>query len=640
MTSPAKCDHPRKRQNPLDFRLGIQSYLKRYWPFSTLIASEERRLGARLIDHEAKLENDPISPTWVDRGFEDHLLYRSVVEASVDCIKVIDLNGRLQYLSPQGCSLMELDAPAAVVGRLWEDLWPDQTKERVRSAISSAAAGGHARFQEVCENAKGRPIWWDVNVSPIRDRYGQILRILAVSRDITAQRRAAEKLEWTTSHDALTSLPNRRAFELRLNAATLRAMASGGEVGLFLLDLDYFKHVNDVHGHAAGDLILCSLAYRLQQGLGDDSFLARTGGDEFAIIVEPRSGKIDAHAAGQKLMSLLDVPVAFEQHHCLIGGSIGGAVFPTDADSARDLFKHAGIALYALKRTGRGGMQMSDCILQEEAKRVAKQLTFARNAITPDAIEPHYQPKVELRSNRLVGFEALLRWRHETLGLQSPNSVFEAFKDCELASKIGGLMQECVFRDMRHWLNNGFPFETVAINAAPAEFLRGDFASKTLERLAIQRIPAHLLEIEITEHVFHKGCERQVAQALIKLRQAGVRIALDDFGTGFSSLSYLRDFPVDAVKIDRSFVERMTMDREVDAIVCAVFNLARQLGIDVIAEGIESELQRTELRKFEGIFGQGYLLGKPVKGLEVPRTIFTNRSGLTVGATASVPLQA
>ena len=146
--------------------------------------------------------------------------------------------------------------------------------------------------------------------------------------------------------------------------------------------------------------------------------------------------------------------------------------------------------------------------------------------------------------------------------------------------------------------------------------------------------------MEITEHVFHDGCERQVAQALTELRQAGVRIALDDFGTGFSSLSYLRDFPVDAVKIDRSFVERMMIDREVYAIVSAVINLARQLRIDVIAEGIESELQRTELRKFKSVFGQGYLLGKPVKGLEVPRTIFTNRSDLTVGATASVPLGA
>jgi EAL domain-containing protein (putative c-di-GMP-specific phosphodiesterase class I) len=233
-------------------------------------------------------------------------------------------------------------------------------------------------------------------------------------------------------------------------------------------------------------------------------------------------------------------------------------------------------------------------------------------------VEPHYQQKVDLMTGRIAGFEALLRWRHKTRGIQQPDTVAEAFKEYELASKIGDLMQRKVFRDVRGWLNQGRSVGFVAVNAAPAEFLRDDFAERLLKRMQEHEIPPHLIEVEVTEHVFLERGSDFVGRALKLLATKGVRIALDDFGTGYSSLSHLRDYPVNVVKIDRSFVEKIAAEPEIRAIVCAVIDLAKSLNIEVVAEGVETEEQRALLIKDGCQLAQGYLFGRAVHADEVP----------------------
>jgi EAL domain-containing protein (putative c-di-GMP-specific phosphodiesterase class I) len=259
--------------------------------------------------------------------------------------------------------------------------------------------------------------------------------------------------------------------------------------------------------------------------------------------------------------------------------------------------------------------------MREQAQVVASQLSVARSALTEASIEPHYQQKVNLQTGGIAGFEALLRWRHETRGLQLPHTVSEAFKDYELAAKIGHLMQHRVFRDLRGWLNSGLSVGFVAINAAPAEFLRDDYAELLLNRMQEYSIPPSLIEIEVTEHVFLARGADYVGRALKLLNEIGVRIALDDFGTGHSSLSHLRDYPVDVVKIDRSFVEKMTTDPEVRAIVSAMVDLARSLKIDVVAEGVETEEQRQQLIADGCRLGQGFFFGKPVASADIPNLL-------------------
>jgi diguanylate cyclase (GGDEF)-like protein/PAS domain S-box-containing protein len=546
------------------------------------------------------------------------LLYRSVLEASTDCIKIVDLNGRLELMNAPGLCAMEIGSFEAVEGAVWVDLWPEESRKLVQAAVEDAAAGKSARFSAFCPTAKGAPKWWDVVVSPMLDDHGNVTKLLSISRDVTVQRNVAAEVKWASEHDALTGLANRRGFEAHLQAATIRAMQSGTQVGLLLLDLDHFKHVNDTLGHAAGDHLLSVFGKRLKQGVRGNDFVARLGGDEFAVIIEGREEDLDLVSAGESILRRLEAPIRYDSRVMSAGASIGGAMFPRDAQTANELFNNADTALYALKESGRGGTRMFHQHMREQAQLVSSQLSLARNAITQKSVEPHYQQKIDLSTGRIAGFEALLRWRHVNRGIQHPDTVAEAFKDYELASRIGDLMQRRVFSDMRGWLDRGLPIGFVAINAAPVEFLRDDFSERLLARMQEQEIPPQLIEVEVTEHVFIERGSVFVGRALKMLSRAGVRIALDDFGTGYSSLSHLRDYPVDVVKIDRSFIDKVTTDDEVRAIVCAVIDLAKSLNIEVVAEGVETEAQKQMLIQHRCELGQGYLFGRAIEADEVP----------------------
>jgi EAL domain-containing protein (putative c-di-GMP-specific phosphodiesterase class I) len=299
------------------------------------------------------------------------------------------------------------------------------------------------------------------------------------------------------------------------------------------------------------------------------------------------------------------------------GASIGGALFPEHAESADELFKKADTALYALKDDGRGGTRLFDPYMLVEAQRTASQLNLARGAVSQSSVTPLYQPKIELDTGRVAGVEALLRWTDGRRGLQLPASVQEAFKDYELASKIGEVMHEKVADEVRRWLEAGVDFGRVSINAAPAEFLRDDYAERLLSVLEKKQVPADLIEVEVTEHAFLGRGPEYVARALEALKAAGTTIALDDFGTGSSSLSHLRDFPVDVVKIDMSFVQQMTDNNEIASIVTAVVRLAQSLGMDTVGEGVETPAQRDLLRAMGCKIAQGHLFSPAISAEEV-----------------------
>jgi len=542
---------------------------------------------------------------------ESEALYRSILEASADCIAVISLGGQLELINEPGCSMMEIGERAAAVGRPWTDFWPRRIKPKLASALDAARSGEVARFSAKRPGRRGLPRWWDILVTPIKDEQGRVSRLLSICRDVSDSKAASNRLRWTSEHDALTSLANRSTFQTRLRAATIRSTQTGVPFGLLLLDLDHFKHVNDTLGHAAGDQLLQAIAGRLKAGTRPTDFTARLGGDEFAIIVEQVRDEGMLQRMGAAIASRLNQPVSIGGRVVSAGVSIGGALFPRDAATALELFNNADTALYALKTAGRGGLSMFQDHMREQAQRAASQLNLAREALSEDSVVPHYQPKVDLRTGAVVGYEALLRWAHPTNGLQAPETVEEAFKDYELASKIGDLVQRRVISDIRTWLDRGAIFGRVSINAAPAEFLRDDYAERLLRLAAAGGVPASCLEVEVTEHVFCDRGSDHVVRALNLLTREGVGIALDDFGTGYSSLSHLRDFPVDVVKIDRSFVQRMTQDAEISAIISAVIGLAQSLSLDVVAEGIETELQRRILLQKGCSHGQGFLFGAP-----------------------------
>jgi len=571
-------------------------------------ASQEA--GAGTITHAIMPAELVRSPT--DIG-DAEALFESILAASVDCIKILSIDGHLELMNGPGLCAMEISNFDQIIGKEWAALWPSGGRQLVRNAVERARTGAAVRFSAPCPTAKGSPRWWDVIVSPIRDQQGRITRFLAISRDITVHRDTAERLRRIGEQDPLTNLPNRRSFQMRVEAAALRAMEGQWNFGLLLLDLDRFKHVNDTHGHVAGDHLLRTVARRLRDMLDGDKLLARLGGDEFAVIVQDVADDVELLRLGEAILERLQRPTFFDGRLIHVGASIGGALFSADGTSAQELIKNADTALCATKAQGRGGIQIFRQHMRQRAQREASQLSLARIAISEKSVLPFYQPKICLASSRISGLEALLRWKHPRLGIQLPETLGEAFNDYELASKLGGLVQQAVVRDLRHWLREGVDFGHVSINASPAEFMRDDYAERLLKLLAEAEIRPSLVQIEVTEHAFLAQGAEYVERALRVLSASGIRISLDDFGTGYSSLSHIKDFPVDTLKIDKSFVSTIETAGESAAIVRALVELAKNLSIEVVAEGVENEAQRSFLMGIGCGYGQGFLFSKPLQ---------------------------
>lgn len=444
----------------------------------------------------------------------------------------------------------------------------------------------------------------------MKDDQGRTTSILCVSRDVTLQREAQLRLKVASEVDALTELLNRRAMKSRLNRAVTRARQTGSRVGLLLIDLDHFKNVNDTLGHPAGDHLLRVLSRRVKSNLPASTTIGRLGGDEFAVLIEDVGDEQQVVGIAHQILKQIVAPITHSGRVINGGMSMGGALFPRDAWDASGLMACADTALNDLKAGGRGGIRMFSDRMTQAAQHAASQLNLARQIIRNRVVEPWYQPKVLLADGSLIGFEALLRWRDPDGTIHLPGSVAEAFKDYELASGLASQMHDRILADMVAWRDRGLPLLPISINAAPVEFMRDDFAVRLLQRLDAHGIAPELIEIEVTEHILLERGAEFVANALRVLKANGVRISLDDFGTGHSSFAHLRDYPVDNVKIDRSFVMRMNGEPTILAIVEAISRLGPALAIDVIAEGVETDRQRETLASAGCRFGQGFLFDR------------------------------
>ncbi|UZK71097.1 EAL domain-containing protein [Sphingomonas sp. S1-29] len=447
----------------------------------------------------------------------------------------------------------------------------------------------------------------------IRDNSGTAIRAIGAMSDITSAKQAEDSLRWAAYHDSLTELPNRKFAADELERALERAAAASVSVGVIVVDVDSFKAINDTLGHAAGDAVLRTVAKRLQANAPADATVARLGGDEFAVIL-PNLSEADASAETvNTILHGVGEALGIEESVMEVSLSAGAAMWPKDGATAEELMKCADLALYVAKSEGAGSVRGFRPAMRDRIEDRNRMLRDAREALHDDRVVPFYQPKLALGSGEVVGFEALLRWDHNHHGLQLPGAIAAAFDDSLLSTNLTDRMLDRVLTDMAGWLDSGQSFGRIAINGSPADFRRDDFADRILTRCHKIDVPPSLLELEVTETVFLDRLADSAERTFRTLRSEGVNIALDDFGTGYASLTHLQQFPVNVLKIDRSFISKLDGTKGPElAIVQGVIDIARRMGIETVAEGIETEVQARDLLGLGCDIGQGFLFSRPI----------------------------
>ncbi len=466
--------------------------------------------------------------------------------------------------------------------------------------------------------------WLEVN--EVRDASGERTHWVAVISDITDRKRAEQELRYLANYDTLTGLPNRTLLSERLAHALIRARRLGTRVAVLFLDLDRFKHVNDSMGHAAGDRLLKSAAARIVTSVRESDTVARLGGDEFTVILEDLRDTDEAERVAQKMLAAFGAPLEIDgRQEVVITPSIGISLYPEHGQLPTDLLKHADTAMYHAKDRGRNTYQIYDDAMDTLVRLRANLASQLQRAMERKELSLVFQPKMALGENRITGAEALLRWNNATLGSIPPSTFIPVAEETGLIVPIGDWVLREACRQIARWTEAGLTLHTLAVNVSALQLFRGDLARRLREILAEARVPAHRLELELTESMLMANPEQSIA-TLTQIKALGVHLSIDDFGTGYSSLAYLKQLPIDTLKIDKTFVGDLTTDPDDEAIVSTVIMMAHSLGLDVIAEGVETDDQLRYLAEQKCDEVQGNLISSPLDADHILQFLLDRRA--------------
>jgi diguanylate cyclase (GGDEF)-like protein/PAS domain S-box-containing protein len=537
--------------------------------------------------------------------------YRLMAENSTDLISRSTMRGRMLYVSEASRSLLGYEASQIVGHSIFEFIAEadHHVLRQVTARIEQERVPQTFSYRILRKD--GSQIWFETTSRAVPDPVtGELAEIVAVSRDISERRRAEEQIEYQAYHDALTGLPNRLLFRDRLTIALAHAKRQQTPVAVMFLDLDRFKFVNDTLGHSIGDELLRAVAFRLRAVLREGDTIARMGGDEFTVLLTDLQSPTDAAKIAQKLLDTVAHPLRVDGHELYATTSIGIALFPNDGDSAEALLQNADSAMYRAKESGRNSYQLCTPAMNSRAAERLSIENALRRSLERNELRIYYQPLIRLDSRQIAGMEALLRWDRPGHGIVAPATFIDIAEETRMILAIGEWVLREACRQAKRWQDGQYPGLRIAVNLSPRQFQQADLRDVVADALEESGLDARSLELEITESTAMLNTERSIS-TLNELRELGARIALDDFGTGHSSLSYLRRFPIDRVKIDREFIQEIENSRSNRAIVSGVLAMAHGLDLAVTAEGVETEAQVQFLRENRCEEVQGFLFARP-----------------------------
>ncbi len=594
-------DYLRKPYNPPELIKTVENALQK-----RRLAVENTRIGQRLENSEK--------------------MYRYLVDSSPDIIYTLNHEGCFTFVNDRAYQLLGYSREE-LIGRHYSVLVHEEDQERARYVFNERRvderASRNVELRLKCNNsAAGDRTFSNTLMTISLNAIGmhvpgeevathEFFGTYGVARDITDRKRAEEMISYQAYHDILTDLPNRILFKDRLGLAVIQAKRKLAELAVMFIDLDRFKLVNDTLGHVKGDELLQQAARRLKECLRKGDTLARHSGDEFTIVLPELRDRADAKAIADKFQEVLQAPFDLDGHIVHISASIGIAVYPSDGDSIEELLRHADIAMYQVKAQGKNGHSFYHASMQDVSHQKIVLEQSLRKALENNELEMYYQPQVDMASGRIIGAEGLMRWNHPTRGLLSAGEFLPFAEENGLMLPISDWMIGALCRDLLLWNAAGADNIRLSLNLSPQYLDRGDFFEKMRNALVRYQISPSQIEVEITENICIRNPQYAIEQ-LNKLCQLGVSVAIDDFGTGYSSLSYLHRFPIHTIKIDQSFVKEIHDEHGHYPVILAIISIARGLGLHLVAEGVETEVQARYLAANGCATMQGYLYYRPI----------------------------
>ncbi|WP_421551977.1 putative bifunctional diguanylate cyclase/phosphodiesterase [Pseudomonas yamanorum] len=540
-------------------------------------------------------------------------LFQRAVEQSANAFLLVNCDGVVEYVNPSFTAITQYSTDEVHGHQLSELPALENLSELLFDAPSSLAKSNSWQGEFKSRRKNLEPYWGQLSISKVYGDNRELTHYIGIYEDITQTKLAQQRIERLAYTDNLTNLGNRPAFIRNLDERFARD--SDSPISLLLVDIDNFKRINDSLGHQTGDKLLISLARRLRNSLTASGSLARFASNEFAVLLDDTDLETGQQVASQ-LLATLDKPMFVDNQLISVTGSVGLACAPLHGRDPQTLMRNAGLALHKAKANGKHQVQVFTEALNAEASYKLFVENNLRRALTQNELDVFYQPKLCLRSGRLLGMEALLRWNHPEKGMIRPDQFISVAEETGLIIPIGKWIARQACRMSRQLTAAGMGKLQVAINLSPKQFSDPDLVASIATILKEEQLPANLLELELTEGLLLEATEDTRLQ-LDQLKSFGLTLAMDDFGTGYSSLSYLKKFPIDIIKIDRSFIHEIPDNQDDMEITSAVIAMAHNLKLKVVAEGIETAEQLAFLRRHRCDVGQGYLFDRPIPGSEL-----------------------